>query len=426
MILAYRIFSNLIYPFLIIFIYIRKFFNKEHPLRFKEKILSSNFDIKKNVNTRLIWFHAASIGEFKSILPIIEKININKINIEFLITTTTLSSGNLAATEIKRFKNVQHRFFPLDVSFLIKKFLKQWKPDKIFLVDSEIWPNLIIHARNYKIPLALINARLSKKSYNRWSKFEKTSKNIFSSFDLCLSSNRETKNFLKNLNAKNIHFNGNIKLINKIDIKDIRSINDEILSKSRFWVAASTHDQEEIFCLKVHSDLKKKYNDIITIIAPRHIERSLKIKSLCKKFEFSSQIVKKGELILKNKEIIIINSFGILEEYFKHAKSAFIGKSLSRKLIHDSGQNPISAARMNCKIYHGPYVYNFEEIYEILKKNNISKKIENYEELSNNLIQDLESIEKKDNKFKNTMDSLGEKTLSDTIKNIEKFIFDEI
>ena len=173
MILTYRIFSNLIYPFLIIFIYIRKFFNKEHPLRFKEKILSSNFDIKKNVNTRLIWFHAASIGEFKSILPIIEKININKINIEFLITTTTLSSGNLAATEIKRFKNVQHRFFPLDVSFLIKKFLKQWKPDKIFLVDSEIWPNLIIHARNYKIPLALINARLSKKSYNRWSKFEK-------------------------------------------------------------------------------------------------------------------------------------------------------------------------------------------------------------------------------------------------------------
>ena len=81
---------------------------------------------------------------------------------------------------------------------------------------------------------------------------------------------------------------------------------------------------------------------------------------------------------------------------------------------------------MNCKIYHGPYVYNFEEIYEILKKKKISKKIENYEELSNNLIQDLESIEKKDNKFKNTMDSLGEKTLSDTIKNIEKFIFDEI
>ena len=83
------------------------------------------------------------------------------------------------------------------------------------------------------------------------------------------------------------------------------------MSKSRFWVAASTHDQEEIFCLKVHSDLKKKYNDIITIIAPRHIERSIKIKSLCKKFKFSSQIVKKGELILKNREIIIINSFGI-------------------------------------------------------------------------------------------------------------------
>ena len=424
MILTYRILSILIYPLLVVLIFFRKIINKEDKIRYKEKIFPSSFKVNRNENNKLIWFHAASVGEFKSIIPIIKKIDKND-HFEILITTNTLSSGNLAKVEIKKFKKVQHRFLPLDVDFLINKFLFMWKPDKIFLVDSEVWPNLILNAKKYEIPIAMLNARLTKKSFNRWIKFPRTAKKIFGLFDLCLSSNIETKNFLERLNAKNIFSHGNIKLSNEISFDKIKNTNEKILLKKRFWIASSTHDQEELFCLKVHTKLKQKFNDIMIIIAPRHINRSLKVKKLCESLKLTAQLLNKDEKILNNKDVIIINSFGVLQEYFKFAKSVFIGKSILFKLRNDSGQNPIDAAKLNCKIYHGPYIYNFEEIYKILEINNISKKINTSDDLYDNLVKDLEFPTKKIHKYENTINDLGQKTLSDTMKNINNFILDD-
>ena len=304
MILLYRILTILIYPLLFIFLYYRKIIKKEHKTRYKEKIFSSHFNITRKKNTRLIWFHAASIGEFQSILPIIKELNKNK-NLEFLITTVTLSSSNLAEKEIRKFNNIHHRFFPLDVEFLISKFLLLWKPNAIFLVDSEIWPNLIFNAKKNKIPLALINARITSKTFKRWIKFIDTAKRIFNLFDLCLTSNLETKNYLKKLNAKNIHFNGNIKLINQSNENKIDGINEKSLLKKRFWLAASTHKGEDIFCLKTHLQIKKKYKNIVTIIAPRHIERVWDIETICKNYNLSVQVLNNDEIINDNKEIIL-------------------------------------------------------------------------------------------------------------------------
>ena len=427
MILAYRILTTLIYPFLFILIYLRVFLKKEDPERFKEKIFSSCIKSNRKNNEELVWFHAASIGELKSIIPIIENILKNKASkFEFLITTNTLSSSKIAEVELRKFDNVQHRFFPYDVKFLIEKFLSTWRPKKIFLVDSEIWPNLILLAKDRKIPLALINARLTLKSFKKWKKFPNTAEKIFSKFDLCLTSNLETKSFLEKLNAKNIYFNGNIKLIDEINEKKIENPSQDILLNNRFWIAASTHDTEDIFCLKTHLKLKEKYKDIITIIAPRHIEKSKKIKTLCENLNLSVQILSKNEIIEKNKEIIIINSFGDLQNFFKYAKSVFIGKSTIKKLENDSGQNPIEAAKLRCKIYHGPYVYNFKDIYDILKKNDISKKIDSFEDLSANLIIDLESKHKTEYEKTNPINSLGKKTLTDTMKFINNFLFNDV
>ena len=426
MILTYRILTNLIYPLLFILIFIRKIFNKEDPSRFKEKIFISHFNINRKKDKKLIWFHAASIGEFKSIVPIVEELNNNNVNLEFLITTTTLSSSSLAKEEFNKFDNIHHRFFPLDIDFLIRKFLFLWKPDAIFLVDSEIWPNLIIKANKNKIPLALINARITSKTFNRWMMFPNTAKRIFGMFNLCLTSNLETKNYLKKFDVTNIYFNGNIKLINKINKDKIKNLNEKILLKSRFWFAASTHIDEEVFCLKTHLSLKEKYKDVITIIAPRHINRCQKIKNLFEDHNLEVQILDKDRLILENKKIIIINSFGILNNYFKYAKSVFIGKSAIKKMENVGGQNPIDAAKLGCKIYHGPYVYNFKEIYEILEKMNISKKIVSIKDLSDNLIKDLKNSYKENNQISNSINDLGQKTLTDTMKNINKFLFNEI
>ena len=426
MILLYRVLTTFLYPILILAIFFRKIRKKEDTLRYKEKIFPSCFNVVRNNNSKLIWFHAASIGEFKSILPIIEEINNNHKNVEFLITTVTLSSSNLAKEELKKFSNVQHRFFPLDVEFLMNKFLSLWKPNIIFLVDSEIWPNLIFKANKNKIPLSLINARITSKTFNRWKIFPHTAKKVFSSFNLCLTSNLETKNYLLKFNKENIYFNGNIKLINKIDAEGIKNLNERFLLKNRFWLAASTHKGEEVFCFQTHIKLKKKYKDIITIIAPRHIERVKSIKRSCDDFNLNVQILNKNEPILDNKEIIIINSFGILSNYFKYAKSVFIGKSTIKSLENVGGQNPIDAAKLGCKIYHGPYVYNFKEVYEILEKNYISKKIENAEELSDNLIKDLEDRRKENKKISVLINNLGQKTLADTMNKINNFLLNEI
>ena len=426
MILAYRILTNLIYPLLFIFIFLRIILKKEDPKRYKEKIFISHFNVNRKKDSKLIWFHAASIGELKSIIPIIEELNTSRKNLEFLVTTTTLSSANLATEVLEKFNNTQHRFFPFDINFLIDKFLSLWKPSAIFLVDSEIWPNLIFNASKKRIPIAVINARITEKTFKKWMIFPKTAKKIFGSLNLFLTSNLESRDYLRQFNAKNIYFTGNIKLINKIDTNNIKNINKKILLSKKFWLAASTHNGEELLCLQTHFEIKKKYKDLITIIAPRHINRVQSIKKLCEDKNLNVQILNKDEIILEDKEIIIINSFGILQNYFKYAKSIFIGKSTLKRLEKVGGQNPIDAVKLGCKVYHGPFVYNFKEIYKILKENNIYKEITNSTELSDNLIEDLNYFHKKDHQISVLINKLGQKTLAGTMKKINDFLFNEV
>ena len=426
MVLIYRALSNILFPVFTLIIYLRKILKKEDRYRYREKIFPKYFNITRKDNAKLIWFHAASIGELKSIVPILSEINKKQKNIEFLVTTITLSSANLAKEEFKNFKNVFHRFFPIDSEFLIKKFLKLWKPNVIFLVESEIWPNLILVAKKNGIPLSLLNARITTKTFKRWMIINSFAKKIFNSFDLCLASNNETQVYLDRLNAKNIHFLGNIKLINHIDDRKLNIQNEEVLTKRRFWIAISTHSGEETLCLNVHLKLKKFYENFKTIVAPRHIQRINYIKKLCENFKISYQILDKNDLIDDSKEIILINSYGNLGIFLKYAKSVFIGKSTVKKLRHVGGQSPIDAAKMGCKIYHGPYIYNFSEIYQILKENNISREIEGSEDLAKNLERDLRNMEKNKREISAKINSLGIKTLNNTMQKIDNFLVNEI
>ncbi len=425
MIFFYRVLSIFFYPLLIILIFVRRFLKKEHPIRYKEKIFSSNFNIKKNKNLKLIWFHAASIGELKSILPIIHALK-KKDGLEFLITTVTLSSSDLASKIFKNDKNIFHRFFPLDSFFLMKTFLNSWKPNTIFLVDSEIWPNLIYLSKKSNISLSIINARITEKTFKRWKLFPKTAKKIFSSFDLCLASNNESKDYLLNFNANNVEYFGNIKFLSKIETIKTQNPNEKFLDENNFWCAISTHKNEEKFCLEVHLKLMEKIKNLKIILAPRHISRVYEIEKLCERLKLSSQILNNDEIISDSKDVIIINSFGNLNEFLVYAKSVFIGKSLIHKLKDDGGQNPIEPAKLGCKIYHGPYVYNFQEIYQILKINNISKKIHDKDSLAKNLEIDLEkSNTKNSEKFSKLFNNLENDILNATMKKIDNFLLNE-
>ena len=424
MIFFYKVITTCLYPILVIFIYFRKFKNKEHRERYKEKIFSSNFNVHREKNYKLIWFHAASIGELKSILPLISELN-KKGDLKFLITTVTLSSANLAEKELAKIGNSKHRFLPVDVEFIVKRFLSQWKPDAIFFVDSEIWPNIVLNAKKNKIPLALINARLTKKSFNRWLLFPSVAKKIFQSFNLFLTSNIETKDYLSKLNIRNVHYKGNLKLISYELNRKFHSPNDEFLKKEKFWFAASTHDGEDEMCIQTHLNLKKKLKEIKTIIAPRHINRSNLIKQKCDKYSLDCQIINENDIINDDKEFIIINSFGNLHHYYKFGESVFIGKSILQSLEKVGGQNPLEAAHQGCKIYHGPFVSNFKEIYELLEKKGISKKITNSEELTYCLLKDFDNPNKFNNNFNEVMNDLSKRTLDETLLLIENFLLNE-
>ena len=258
MFLAYRVFTTILYPFLFIFIYFRIIIKKEHPVRFKEKILVSHFKVFDKKKCKLIWFHASSIGEFKSIIPIINQLNTKHKYLKFLITTSSLSSGNLAKIELKKIDNAEHRYFPFDIDFLINKFICSWKPDKIFLVDSEIWPNLIFNSKKYKIPIALFNARLTSKSINKWMIFPKITKKIFGIFNLFLCSNLETKTFLENLNLKNVYFKGNIKLYDPINEKRIKNFNQDFFSEKKILVCGKYAQRRGFILLKNSHETKRK------------------------------------------------------------------------------------------------------------------------------------------------------------------------
>ena len=423
MFLLYKIFTIFFFPFFLLIIYLRKFLGKEDNIRFKEKIFTSHFKpISVGKNT-LIWFHCASIGEIMSIIPIIDEIKKNNNKIKILITTVTLSSGKIIEKKFSYNSNIVHRYFPLDAPHLVKKFVNIWNPNLVAFVDSEIWPNFINEIKKRKIPLALINGRITKKTFDRWKIFDSFSKKIFSSFDVCFASSKESEKNLKNLKAKNVKYFGNLKFIPSKNIAPkLESSNKLFLDKHKVWCAASTHEKEEIFCIKTHIEIKKFHNNILTIIIPRHINRIKNIYLECKKFNLKTQILNDKDAIKENTEIILVNSFGFLTMYYDYCKSVFIGKSLIKKLSLVGGQNPIEAAKLGCKIYHGRYVYNFQEVYNFLKINNISEEIHNIEELSSKIIHDLKKPKMINMENIKKINFHGIEILEKTIKEINKMI----
>ena len=379
MLFIYRLAINLIFLISPIIIIYRIFKKKEDPKRFLEKI--GNF--KKNSNNNLIWFHGSSVGEILSIIPLIEKLEKKKNIKKILITSNTLSSAKIIK-KIK-LKKTFHQFFPLDTNFLVEKFLNHWKPKVAFFIDSEIWPNMVLRIKKKNIPLILLNARITKKSFQKWNSINNFSKKIFNKFDLCLSQNNITSNYLKILGAKNIKKIGNLKFSqSSYELKDKSNYKIKKLFKKKkiIFTAISTHKGEELLCAKVHSNLKKKYKNIISVIVPRHIHRAHEIKEELNLTGLKVHLHSSNKLISIDTDIYLVDTFGETKSFLKMSKIAFMGKSIHAY----GGQNPIEAARLGNRIIHGPNIENFVEVYHFLEKLGISRKIKSYKDLENLVI----------------------------------------
>tara|TARA_Y100000389_G_scaffold198088_1_gene233947 strand:- start:850 stop:2106 length:1257 start_codon:yes stop_codon:yes gene_type:complete len=414
MIVYYRLLTVLIFILSPIIVIIRLFKKKEDPKRFKEKFC---FFSKKRVKGKLVWFHGASVGELQSIVPLIEKLNKNSNISQILITSNTLSSSKII-NEFK-FKKVSHQFFPIDINFFSKKFLNYWKPSIAFFVDSEVWPNMIINLDKNKIPTILINGRITKKSFRNWLIFSNFANTIFSKFNLCLSSNYESKKYLKKLGAKNIKYIGNLKYAQSE--QKINAINNNIktfMKSKKIWCASSTHFNEEKMCALIHKKLKYKYKNLLTIIIPRHINRINSIKKELLNLNLKIHLDEPSTPIDKNTDIYLVNSYGKTKPFYNNCKTVFLGGSI----INHGGQNPLEAARFGCDIIHGKNVSNFKEIYEFLNKNRISNLVKSNIEFEKKLEALILKKNNSSKTIKNKISNIGKKILQDTQKEINFFL----
>ena len=416
----YKFITFFFYPFAPVYLYFRKIRKKEDSIRYKEKLAKINIERGEGF---LIWFHVASIGEAMSILPLIDGcIKEKKIN-RILITSITLSSGKILEKRFNNNPKINHQFLPLDIISLINKFLDHWKPNLSIFIDSEIWPNLILKINEKKIPLLLVNARITKKSFDRWKLVIGFAKKIFGKFDLCIASNNESENFLKILGSKNIKNYGNLKFSNiKNDIKklDFNFLNK--IKNRKVWCAASTHPSEEIICAEAHLKIKKNYNNILTIIIPRHIDRVKAIKEELSKFNINVLLVTELNNFDDKTDILLVNSYGEALKFYDISKYVFLGKSLVQSLIKVGGQNPIEPARLGCKILHGPYVSNFSETYNYLKKLGITKEVNDSNKLSLSLIEELQKDKPKNHEIALKIENYGQNILNNVIMELKKYI----
>tara|TARA_B100000959_G_scaffold36150_1_gene34759 strand:+ start:1033 stop:2304 length:1272 start_codon:yes stop_codon:yes gene_type:complete len=417
----YKFLSYLFYPFSHFFLFLRKLKKKEHKDRYSEKI--AKIKIKRR-DGFLIWLHVASVGEAMSILPLIENLETEEKVNTILITSITLSSGQILEKKYNNNKKIIHQFLPLDVPFFVDKFLNHWSPNLSIFIDSEIWPNLIYSIKKKNIPLLLINGRISKKTFLKWNFFKNFAKKVFGKFDLCIASNAESENYLRMLGTKNIKNFGNLKFTKTKSNSDNFSDKDleERLKNRKIWCAASTHSTEELFCAKTHLELKKNYKNILTIIIPRHISRVKKIIDELSILNLKVSLYSDIKYLNKDVDILLIDSYGEALKFYQISKCVFLGKSTIKSLINDSGQNPLEPSMAGCKIFHGPYVSNFNDEYKYLNSLGIAKKIHNSNELEKSLIEDFQSNNDEDVNISKKIKEYGETILNNVIKEIKIYI----
>ena len=389
---------------------IRIFLGKEDPKRFLEKfcIYSKKFKIKKT-----IWLHGSSVGEILSVIPIINDLEKNK-NIKKIILSSSTTSSALIFSKYK-FKKTTHVYFPIDTNYLSNKFIKYWKPQVAFFIDSEIWPNMFNNLNINKIPIILLNGRITRKSFRRWMKFPNFAKKNFGKISLAMPQNNETSKYLKKLGVKKIKIAGNLKYFVH-QKKSLDKNTKKKFKKRLIFCAASTHYNEELFIGKMHKDLRLKNKNLLTILIPRHANRSSAITNELKNIGLKIITRSSNEQISKSTDIYVVDTYGETSKFYELSNITFLGGSL----VPHGGQNPLEPARTGSYILHGPYIQNFTEIYNMLSKLNISSKI--------NSIFNMKKIVNKKIKYKQPkkvgqkLINIGNNILKKNLNEINKYL----
>ena len=362
----------------------RLLMGKEDPERLEERL---GISLAERPTGNLIWFHAASVGESLSLVELIKRISSSQPDYNFLITTGTITSAKLILSRLP--SNAVHQYIPVDTPKAVEKFLDRWRPSLAIWTESEFWPNLISFTSARDIPMILINARISEKSYRRWRFFKKSLKNLIEKFNYSLIQDEKTVKYFSKIgiSSNNFELTGTLKegsaALPHSEIEQVE-ISKQILNRP-VWLAASTHEGEEKLIAAAHRHASKASQGLLLIIVPRHPERGLEIASILTKENFKICLRSKKDKISSDTQIYIADTLGELGLWYRIAPVSFVGGSF----VPIGGHNPFEPAALGSAILHGPYVENFKEIYNRLNVAGAAVKIEEASELGVKLIETL-------------------------------------
>jgi len=298
---------------------------------------------------RLIWLHAASVGETMSALPVIARLQAEP-GVTVLVTTGTVTSAQLMA---QRCPEVLHRFVPLDVPRWVERFLDHWRPDAAAFLESELWPTILAACQARGVRMLLLNARMSARSQAGWARAPGFARTLLGAFEAVWAQSAADAARLRALGAHDVSAPGNLKFAAPdlpVDGAELARLMAVLGDRPR-WLAASTHEGEEMIAAAVHARLAPAHPGLVTIIAPRHPERGTALAAtLGARRRSAGEDPPPGGVWLAD----TLDELGLL---YRLAPIVFVGKSL----VSGGGQNPLEPARLGCAVAAGPLMENHAE-----------------------------------------------------------------
>jgi 3-deoxy-D-manno-octulosonic-acid transferase len=368
----WRVAATLVAPALPLWLARRAARGKEFPARLAERRGIAGIPRPAG---RLLWLHAASVGETQSVLPLIARLHAARPDLAVLLTTGTVTSARLLPARLGAagavpersgllpgHPRIIHQFAPLDVPAWIAAFLDHWRPDAAVFVESELWPNALAALGERAVPAALINARLSARSFARWRLAPGLARRLLRSFALVLPQSAADADRLTRLGAA-VAPPGNLKLAAPPLPADAaeRARLADLFGADPVWVAASTHAGEEALVLAAHRAALAAAPSLRLILAPRHPERGAEVAKTARAAGFVAGRRSRGEGPAG--PVWIADTLGELGLWYRLGLGAYVGGSL----VPRGGQNPLEPARLGLPVAFGPDMGNFAEIAAMLR-----------------------------------------------------------
>src|ERR1700704_981356 len=310
----------------------------------------------------LVWIHGASVGEVLAAAALIERLR--ALNLRILLTSGTVTSAAIVA---KRFPaDIIHQYVPYDSPRYVARFLDHWRPSLALFIESDLWPNLILSSAARRLPMVLINGRMSQRSFPRGRRVSNTISALLGRFEVCLAQSETDAERFTALGSRNVVTTGNLKLDVPAPPADPAKL-EKLMALTRgrpVIVAASTHPGEEEILLEAHKTLVGFFPGLLSVIVPRHPDRGAAVASLVAASGLRAALRSREELPTATSDIYVADTMGALGLFYRFAPIVFMGGSL----VAHGGQNPIEAIKLGASIVHGPHVFNFTDVYDALDR----------------------------------------------------------